>query len=238
MANPWFKFYGIEYLSDPKTRNFTAEQHSCWLHLLCFASNSSKPGTVEHLTEESLMIYAGVDPKGVTQGSEKGMLNLFEELGMIKINDNKVTIRNWKKRQETRSESYERVKRFREKRNVTETLNNDRKEKNREEKNREDTKPHASISYLTNIPLEDIKEFTDRFDVTKKQVLSKGEDLLNWCESNGKRKKNYKKFLLNAIKRDYSERSEEDRTKPRMRPKLDENGSPVILNGSVVMETV
>jgi len=142
MANPWFKFYGSEYLSDPKTRNFTAEQHSCWLHLLCFASNSSKPGIIEHLTEESLRIYAGcnknsvTDEKSVTQEPEKNILEMFEKLGMIKRDGNKITVKRWKKRQETRSESYERVKKFRAKSNVTVTLRNDRIEEKRIDKKR------------------------------------------------------------------------------------------------------
>lgn len=66
-------------------------------------------------------------------------------------------------------------------------------------------------SFLKQIPEEDIKEWTDRFDVSPGQIKGKAEDLINWLEANGKEKKNYRAFLLNAIKRDFKERDEADR---------------------------
>lgn len=64
----------------------------------------------------------------------------------------------------------------------------------------------ASVSYLSNIPAEDIKEFTARFNATEKEIKSKAEDLKLYCERKGKVYKNYKSFLLNALKRDFKER--------------------------------
>lgn len=65
----------------------------------------------------------------------------------------------------------------------------------------------GTFEYLKNIPVEDLKEYTDKFQITEAEVRSKAEDLLNWCEANGKRKKNYKAFLRNAIKKDYGVRT-------------------------------
>ncbi len=57
--------------------------------------------------------------------------------------------------------------------------------------------------YLTSIPLEDLNSMYNRFDCSKAAIQSKAEDLLNWCETNGKMKKNYKTFLITALKHDF-----------------------------------
>lgn len=63
-----------------------------------------------------------------------------------------------------------------------------------------------SLSYLQKIPEADLEEFYKRFDCSKKAIQSKAEDLFSWCETNGKIKKNYKTFLLVALKKDFQER--------------------------------
>lgn len=62
------------------------------------------------------------------------------------------------------------------------------------------------IKYLSEIPEKDMKEFLVRFNTTKRAIESKAEDLKLWCESNAKMKKNYKAFLLNALKKDFEPR--------------------------------
>lgn len=71
------------------------------------------------------------------------------------------------------------------------------------------------VGYLKEIPIEDIREFVERFEINEKGVRSKAEDLLLYCERKGKVYKNYKSFLLNAIKKDCRERLN---TKPEIRP--------------------
>lgn len=78
-------------------------------------------------------------------------------------------------------------------------------EQNRTDKNR---KEYNSLSYLKKIPEKDLQEFYERFDCSKKAIISKAEDLVLWCDTNGKVKKNYKTFLLNALKKDFQERKE------------------------------
>lgn len=68
---------------------------------------------------------------------------------------------------------------------------------------RRDRPPHADIAYLSNIPKEDMDKILSRVVASMDQVESKAEDLLLWCQTNGKRKKNYYTFLLNAVKRDF-----------------------------------
>ena len=76
-------------------------------------------------------------------------------------------------------------------------------EKISEGKRREEKKqPHQTISYLRDVPKEDIKEFSERFNTTEKVIRSKAEDLLLYCERKAKSYHNYRSFLLNALKRD------------------------------------
>lgn len=77
-------------------------------------------------------------------------------------------------------------------------------EKRREQNRREEN----SISYLKKIPEKDLQEFYERFDCSKKGIVSKAEDLALWCETNGREKRNYKTFLLNALKKDFKQRTE------------------------------
>ncbi len=72
-------------------------------------------------------------------------------------------------------------------------------------------KPETHLSYLKNIPSEDIKEFTDDYKVTEEALIAKASDLLDWCEANGKRKKNYKAFLRVAVKKDFGKRTPQDK---------------------------
>lgn len=127
MANQWFKFYGGEYLSDTKMLQLDAIERSCWVTLMCLASQS-ETGEVKFLSEEQLQVLAGVkEPK-------QGILQKFENLKMIQICNGNVTLINWEKRQY--SEGYSRVKQFRKRK--SNTKDNDRIEENRIEKNKKE----------------------------------------------------------------------------------------------------
>lgn len=80
----------------------------------------------------------------------------------------------------------------------------------REEKTSPD-KPEKHLSYLKNIPEADQKEFVEKYRIDLSGLLSKAEDMLNYCESKGKRYKNYKALLANAIKKDFGVRTERDK---------------------------
>lgn len=86
----------------------------------------------------------------------------------------------------------------------------DRDNKKEREKTSPD-KPETHLSYLKNIPEKDIKEFTDDYKVTEEGLKAKASDLLDWCEANGKRKKNYKAFLRVAVKKDFGKRTPQDK---------------------------
>lgn len=111
MANHWFKFYGGEYLSDPKILTLNAAERSCWLTLLCYASLSEKDGIVRYLGEKTLMIQSGVESEEWDKC--KGVLEKFQTMEMIAIKDGQITIKNWRKRQESMLTGAERTQRYR-----------------------------------------------------------------------------------------------------------------------------
>ena len=139
MGTPWFKFYGGEYLYDPKIMSLRANERSCWITLLCYASVSEIPGEIKHLTEERLLIASGIDIVDDLWNETLGVLQKFVEKQMITINDNgMITVCNFRKRQETALTSYERVKKYREKKrldNVDNDNDNTRVDKRRLDKN-------------------------------------------------------------------------------------------------------
>jgi hypothetical protein len=207
---PWFKFYGPEYLSDPKMLALSATRRSCWVTLLCYAAQAD--GTVKNLSEATLMVQAGVDPLKEEWNDTLGALEQFEKLEMIRNDNGVITVVNWKKRQESHLTGYERVKRYRERQKLDEydnwndnamiTTEESRVDKKRVDKKRED--PRASVKYLRHVPAADLKEFAERFGVSEKQIASKAEDLLLYCESRRKTYSNYRSFLLNACKKDFA----------------------------------
>lgn len=117
MPNPWFKFYGSEYLGDPKIVSLTADERSCWLTLLCLASQGEN-GEIKYLKEHQLLALSGVQQADWDKNS--GILAKFMEQGMIVIVNDGLTVINWTKRQ--MSESYERVKRFKDKQKINTAL--------------------------------------------------------------------------------------------------------------------
>lgn len=210
----WFKFYGQDYLSDPKMLSLNACERSCWVTLLAYGSVNDN-GVITFLSEEQVMLQAGISPMNDEWEIAQGVLKKLEKLGMITLDNEEIRICNWEKRQDLSLTSYERVKRYREKKknetgdngddNAMITLEENRIDKNRKEE-KKNIKEKPSASYLISIPQEDIDEFVKRFDIYPKQVISLGESLKLYCESKGKRYSNYKSFLLNAIKRDFKER--------------------------------
>lgn len=124
MINPWFKFYGSEYLSDLKINQLTPNERSCWITILCHASQT-KDGVIKFLSEKQLLKDSGVTTKIAA-------LSKFESLDMIEVCNGDVTVKNWTKRQY--SESLNRVREFRKRSgNGDVTTEEKRIEKKREE---------------------------------------------------------------------------------------------------------
>lgn len=145
MSLQWYKFYGVEYLSDPKISALTPQERSCWITLLCLASSSSEPGLIEYLEIDSLLNMSGIrwDPYNTDEyDNAKSVLQKLERMKMIKANENgQITILNWEKRQESFLTGAERAAKYRAKkksvasRNKPRDKSNSRIDKNRIDKN-------------------------------------------------------------------------------------------------------
>lgn len=145
----WFKFYGQDYISDPKMLSLTAEERSCWITILSYSSVNDN-GKITFLSEHQLMLQAGMDLQDDCWDRTVGVLDKLQKLGMITLDNGMITIINWEKRQETNLTSYERVKRYREKKrndNAMITLEENRIDKKRREK-REDTPAQIAKSFF------------------------------------------------------------------------------------------
>ena len=187
MINPWFKFYGGEYLSDPKISALTPQERSCWITLLCLSGTSSVPGIIEYLTIEVLLEKSGV----VRNTDEyKNCLGVFEKLKsmkMIETRGNVIEVLNWGKRQETTLSATERSRKYRLKQRIndeyatkeTKRNENETLEKNRIEKNRVDT--NTSVSKKLIKPT--LKEVTDYCQERKNSVNP--QTFIDHYESNG-----------------------------------------------------
>lgn len=110
----WFKFYGQDYLSDPKMLALTPSERSCWITLLCYSSVNDD-GKISYLSEQQLMMQAGLNFAYEEWDLTAGILKKLENLEMIHIDNGVITIKNWQKRQETNLTGYERIKKYRQK---------------------------------------------------------------------------------------------------------------------------
>lgn len=119
MANQWFKFYGGEYLSDPKIDRLTCAERSCWVTLLCLASMSNKDGLIEYIDVHNLLKKSGIE-KDIYGGDNTydntlNVINTFQSMNMVTILDeNTIQLNNWCNRQSMSMTGYERVKKYRE----------------------------------------------------------------------------------------------------------------------------
>ncbi len=211
MANQWFKFYGGEYLSDPKMDRLTVQERSCWLTLLCMASQTN--GIIKYLSIEGLLNKSGIrfDPYDSTEwDNAQNVIRTFEQYEMILIHTNgSIEIKNWEKRQEHNLTVAERVAKSRaNKKDVTMNVTNVTSEENRIEENRIEKYP---ISILIDLPKEIIEEMQTKFKCEPSQIKAKAGSLVDYCISKGKTYRNYKALLSNALRKDYGERPEKQK---------------------------
>lgn len=64
-----------------------------------------------------------------------------------------------------------------------------------------------SITYLKELPLEDLVQFSETYQASQKQVREKAEAVVLYCESAGKRYSNYRSTLQGWLLRDYGKRT-------------------------------
>lgn len=119
MSTQWFKFYGGEYLSDPKIERLSPLERSCWVTLLCLASMNGQ-GKIEFLTVETLLNKSGIqfDPYHPEEWEKAlSVLQKFSSMKMIDASkEGVIQVINWEKRQESFLTDAERAKKYRDNR--------------------------------------------------------------------------------------------------------------------------
>lgn len=171
----WFKFYGQDYLSDPKMLSLSACERSCWITLLSYSSINDN-GMITFLDEQQLMLQAGISFTSEEWDRTVGILEKLVKLDMISIDNGMITVVNWQKRQETNLTSYERVKRHRQKKqddNALITLEENRIEEKRRDKNTNvlEKVPKKSFGELEQVKLTDT-EYQKLIDFLGEQNLN------------------------------------------------------------------
>lgn len=99
MPNPWFKFYGAEYLSDAKMDRYTAAERGVWLTILCMASVSNTPGVIVNTNNDRILVRTGVLQSDPEWDYLKNVLSKFESDEMISVNEETIEVTNWNDRQ-------------------------------------------------------------------------------------------------------------------------------------------
>lgn len=116
MSMPWFKFYGQDFMTDPKIKRLNPIQQLMWVYLLCLAGNS-KDGTIEYINVKDLILLCGISPLENVSLLDltKDFFAQLVKMKMIEIKEEKVLIVNYLKRQESNLTDAERAKRYRDK---------------------------------------------------------------------------------------------------------------------------
>lgn len=213
VINPWFKFYGSEFLSDPKVGALTAQERSCWITLLCLSSSSTTPGTIEYLTVEVLLEKSGIhfDPYHPEEWNNcLGILTKFEKIKMLQTStDGKITISNWEKRQESSLTNAERQARYRENKKSNEkvtsvitkvTLEKKRKEEKRREKKEDNATKVAYGEFLRVFLTEDeYKKLVERLGETNTGLMI--VELDTYLASKNKKYSSHYATILSWVRR-------------------------------------
>lgn len=228
----WFKFYGQDFLTDSKMRLLTVEEKMCWIVLLCLANSEDKGGLIMYVSETEVMRQAGIDDGSPMWVDTRGFLDRFSELNLLKISDEKVTkhnvthvshrdtnrcsplrysvyLLNFEKRQDTNLSGSERQKKYKERLKTSVELRHKgdvaprhqgdaRVDKIRVDKNIYS----ASLDFLKNVPELVLYELSNKYKISNKGIQSKATDLLLYCQQKGKKYRDYKAFLENAIRKD------------------------------------
>lgn len=187
------------------------------------------------LRANSLLLRSQIFPlqEEILQSDVRKWLNVVVRAGLVEVYREKdeyfVQHPNWGKYQSIRKDLYKPSKipaNPSRKRNGSETKSHHNLSQYKLSKEKRE---NASLSYLENIPEEDIKLFTLRYNVLKENIIEKAAALKNWCESNGRVKKDYRSFLMGALLEDYKYRKPEEVRKMIVKQKTiqTENGVKV-----------
>lgn len=171
----WFKFYGQDYLTDPKMLSLTPVMRALWLTVLCLAS--SNDGTIRYVSEGKIMTLTGMMPLDEEWAENEGFLSRFQELGMLRIEGDTISLPNFNKRQSTQLSGAERAKKYRE----THKKSDERNEPSRDDRTaRIDKKRIDKNIYPTLAGSELLKNYNRIFKKELKSTVSWEKNLAEW----------------------------------------------------------
>lgn len=131
----WFKFYGQDWLTDIKVINLSPIDRLCFITMLCLASSSEDNGKIKNCDEDTIIRLTQLrsnpyDEKTCEVTQAVGVIKRLHDNGMITSdNAGSVSLKNFVQRQGENLTSYERVKRYREKKNKAKNMGNIAKKK-------------------------------------------------------------------------------------------------------------
>ncbi|HZE87068.1 MAG TPA: hypothetical protein VE090_02560 [Methylomirabilota bacterium] len=70
----------------------------------------------------------------------------------------------------------------------------------------EKEKIYASLSYLKELPLDEVTDLYKKYEASERQIRMKAIELANYCDGHGKKYKNYRAMLMNALMKDFGMR--------------------------------
>lgn len=135
---------------------------------------------------------------GIPASTIEDILKYLETQQQIRQEKNNkyrvITIVNWERYQKSDSKSNNKATT---KQQLADTDNNINKD------NKENKRAEASISYLDSVPKEEIAILIKESSATESDIIRKAGDLKDYCAAHGKKYKDYRSFLRNAVKSDF-----------------------------------
>jgi hypothetical protein len=166
----WFKFYGQDWLCDPKIISLGIEDRLCFITLLILANNDEHKGIIKHCTEEMVIRLTQLQDNPYDDDNEyeraTGCFARFIHNEMIQVDEKgNVLVINFLKRQEQNLTPAEKQHRYREKQDkvtsVTQPkVTNVTLDKNRIDKKRKELNTNTSLNKLR-------EKLGDKFKIKK-----------------------------------------------------------------------
>lgn len=197
MNEGWIKLYR-KSKDNPLMRDYTAWGIFCWILL-----------TVDRKTAEMTLgrFWASEYFKISPNTFYSALKRLEKKYKVITLSSNNrfttVRVLNWAKYQD-REQSSTQVINNTSTQPTTQASTHIQEVENKELR----IETYTSLNYLLSIPSNDLAEFTIAFICTDRQVISKGQSLYDYCQSHGRRYKDYKAMLRNSLRKDFGDRIE------------------------------
>lgn len=137
MSNPWFRMYN-EILNDPKVQSLPGDVFKIWVNCMCWANSlGHSDGKIGNVSETAFALR-------VTEATVSSAFHVLLQSDILITDGETFHIKNWSKRQYKSDNSYERVKRHRQRyKNVTVTP--PESDQNRSDQNRSDRLDRTEI---------------------------------------------------------------------------------------------